>query len=161
MRKPIIIGLLVLSILFLGTACGEVVSPPPPSPPWDSGGGQTDGGDGGGKIVPPVPIEKELTYRVIDDGMERECGAARFPPQFPPADFIKAYVELQNTDSVGGEFRVDFYFTTDEQNYTNSDTAYISAGGTKTFYGEAKVEIWESLGDWHYEITPDTKTVWE
>lgn len=106
------------------------------------------------------PMQTDLAYRVIDSDVEIEVGASRFPPQFPPADFIKAYVQLKNTDSVGGEFGVKFYFTTSEQNYRDSDSAYIGPGETKTLRSEVKIEIWESFDSWHYEVIPGTKTIW-
>lgn len=161
----ILIGSLVLSLVFLGAACVGGSS-------YDGGGasdggGVSDGGGGSAESAEEAPrlfqVEQELLYQVIDAGVGRECGAARIPPEFPPADFITAHVELQNTDNVGGEFRVKFYFATNEQNYTHTDLVYIAAGQSKILRSEQKVEIWEKIEDWHYEVIPGTKTVaiWE
>lgn len=158
MKKYIAIFIVLLAIIGL-PACGYGGGGGGGNQAWS--GSEGGGGSGGGKVVPPASIQRQLSYYVIDANMERECGASRIPPQFPPADFIKAYVELQNTDTTGGEFRVEFYFTTDERNYTDSDSAYIPAGETKTFHSEVKIEILETieLDTWYYEVTPPTVTI--
>lgn len=109
--------------------------------------------------VPSEVIEKDLTYTVVNRGIE--TGEAAL---WSLETLVEAWVELKNTDDVGGEFRFEFYFTVDGLNYykdKDSDSVYISAGETKTLRVEIEVETWVDIIDWYPKVIPPTKTVIE
>lgn len=90
-----------------------------------------------------------LSYTVINDDAYGKLSGINW--------ITEAYVEIKNTDTEPGTFRVNFHFRTVEQDYHPSEVGYIVPGESKKIYCTVDTEFGEDIA-WNYDIIPPYKS---
>lgn len=128
-KQPLIIGTIVLLLAVIFSGC--------------LGG---NGGLGGEQEEQKVP----LSYRVVEAKAYGKLSGLNW--------ITEAYVEIKNTDTIPGTFKVNFHFRTAKSDYYPSEIGYIVPGESKKIYCTVDT-AWGEDVTWNYDVKPPYKTM--